>query len=262
MKKRLKMTLGFLKSTKCNSLLGILIGIVVGLIFYSIFNNLVISIILGIVVGFPIMIIIQLKNLDRYADEYEERYGRKRKIEPEDLRGFSKNVDDILNLDAEINEFFEKYSSGKKHDYFEKELNKQWAKRGTEFTNRITKILSNMNNQELLYTLLGTEMISRIVDVFQFFEPYKINPQYLIEHPEKAREYYLDNILQQNAIRDTAINEYFYYRIMDLNYFDDIERFCLSHMSNEELVELAESSKEWQDKLYFYGFLDKEKEVK
>ena len=72
---------------------------------------------------------------------------------------------------------------------------------------------------------------------------------------EKAMEFYIENLTQQKAIRNTAINDYYYDRIKELNYFDEIEKVILSYMSNDELMELANNSKDWYEKLYYYGFI-------
>ena len=72
----------------------------------------------------------------------------------------------------------------------------------------------------------------------------------------------VDNLLQQDAIEKYALNEYYYKKIMNLNYFDEIEKFLLSQMSNEDLMELANSSKDWYDKLYYYEFLKNEDDKK
>ena len=34
--------------------------------------------------------------------------------------------------------------------------------------------------------------------------------EYLKEHPDKAKEYYYDNLMQQDAIQKTSINKYYY----------------------------------------------------
>ena len=73
--------------------------------------------------------------------------------------------------------------------------------------------------------------------------------------PEKAMEFYIENLTQQKAIRNTAINDYYYDRIKELNYFDEIEKVILSYMSNDESMELANNSKDWYEKLYYYGFI-------
>ena len=46
---------------------------------------------------------------------------------------------------------------------------------------------------------------------------------------------------------------------MDKNYFEEIEKFVLSQMNNEELMELADNSNDWYEKLYYYGFLKTDK---
>ena len=252
--KRLKF---WLKFDHGRSLLGILIGIILFFVLNSFIDLLWLNIILSIVTVIGAMIYIQYRNIDKYADDYEEFNKKDRYINPNDLRGFSKNVDQILDLDKEVEDFLDKYSSGKKGDYYEKELNKQWKIHGDEFTKRANKILKKMSNQELMFTILGTERIKDITEIFEYFKPYKIDVEYLKAHPEKAKEYYYENLMQQDAIQRQSINEYYYQIIMDKNYFEEIEKFVLSQMSNEELMELADSSKDWREKLYYYGFLKK-----
>lgn len=253
----------WIKFDRGRSLIGLLIGLIVFLLINSVSDILWIKIIISIIISIISMIIIQHNSINKYADDYEEFNKKDRYITPEDLRGFSENVDKILDLDKEINDFLEKYSSGKKPDYYEKELNKQWKIHGDKFVKRADKILKSMSNVELMYTLLGTERIKDITEIFEYFKPYKIDVDYLKNHPDKAKEYYYENLMQQDAIQKTAINEYYYKIIMDKNYFEEIERFVLSKMSNAELMELAAASKDWYEKLYYYGFIkpdDKKKE--
>ena len=257
MKKFIKRLKFWLKFDHGRSFIGLLIGFIVFLFVFEMINILWISILIGITSAFATMIIIQLRNISKYADNYIEFNKKERYINPDDLRGFSENVDMVLNLDKELQEFLDKYSSGKKPDYYEKELNKQWEKHGDKYIKRADTLLKKMNNQELMYTLLGTEVIKDIVEIFEYFKPYKIDVEYLKNHPDKAKDYYFDNLLQQDAINKTAINRYYYKIIMDLNYFEEIEKFVLSQMSNKELMELADSSKDWYEKLYYYGFLKK-----
>ena len=198
---------------------------------------------------------IQKRQLDKYMDNYVKFNKKDQYVKPEELRGHSEKVDQILDLDKELQEFFDKYSSGKNPDYYEKELNKQWKLHGDDFVKRADNILKKMNNVELMYTILGTEKIIDIVDIIDYFTPYKIDVDYLKKHPDRAKEYYYENLMQQDAIQKNAINKYYYRMIMDKNYFNEIERFILSQMSNKELMELANSSKSWYKKLYFYGFI-------
>ena len=257
MKDRFKSIKIWIKYDHGKSFLGLLLGLVAFLVLNKTMNILWLSIIVGLIIGISCMIFLQIKNIEKYADEYDDFHKKVRSIDPKELEGFSENVDKILELDEELVAFFNKYSSGKTPDYFEKELNKQWEIHGDEFVKRADDILSKMTNQEIMYTLLGTEMIKMITDVFKHFKPYKIDVDYLKEHPDKAKEYYYENLMQQDAIAKTAMNEHYYNIIMDLNYFEEIEKFVLSQMSNEELMELADSSKDWREKLYYYGFLKK-----
>lgn len=253
-KKIIKEILFWLKFENYTQLIGIAVGILLGIFIYQLSNLLWLSIILGIIALILLVYTIHRFNLNRYADIYEEIHNKEKWIDPDDLRGISENLDKILEFDKELDEFFEKYSS---NDFREKELNKQWKIKGKEFQMRANDILCDMDNKELLYTLLGTHNIDTIMDVVGYFKPYQIDLDYLINHPDAAKEYYFDNLMQQETIKDTAINKYYYERLMELNYFDKIEDLILSFMSNEELLELANSSKEWAEKLYFYGYLKK-----
>ena len=205
--KRLKF---WIKFDHGRSSIGLLIGIITFFLLNSISDILWLNITISVIIAFATMILIQRRNIDKYADDYEKFNKKDRYIAPEDLRGFSENVDRILDLDKEIQDFLDKYSSGKKADYYEKELNKQWELHGDDFVKRANNILKNMSNMELMYTILGTERIKEITEIFEYFKPYKINVEYLKEPPDKAKEYYYDGLMQQDAIQKTAINKYYY----------------------------------------------------
>ena len=262
MKKIVNKLLFWIRFDRGRSLIGLLIGLLAFAIVFWFFKILWMGIVVGVIVTCISITIIHFRNMEEYSDNYYEFNKKERFADPSKLRGFSKNVDDILDLDKELTDFLDKYSSGKKPDYFERELNRQWKIHGKEFEERADKIFSSMSNQELMVSLLGIDHIKDIVNIFDYFKPYVIDIDYLKEHPEKAKEYYLDNLLQQDAIEKYALNEYYYKKIMNLNYFDEIEKFLLSQMSNEDLMELANSSKDWYDKLYYYEFLKKEDDKK
>ena len=250
----MKKLIKYLKVDKFSELYGIPFGIIVGIIIgktYNIYVGILSFILISIVLGN----IFRTLWYFRYAKKFNEYHDKNIMVKPEDLRGFSKNVDDILDLDKELSTFLDKYSSGKENDFVEKELNKQWKIHGNEFTKKAHEIYSKMNNSELMYSLLGTNEVHYLVDIFKYFKPFKININELKKHPEKAMEFYIENLTQQKAIRNTAINDYYYDRIKELNYFDEIEKVILSYMSNDELMELANNSKDWYEKLYYYGFI-------
>ena len=235
-----------------SSLLGLFLGIILFLFIWKISNNIWISLIYSIIIALLITIFIQIRSFYKYKDAYAIMHDKDKYIDPKYLRGYSENFDKLLDLDKEISAFFTKHT---KYDYFEKELNKEWSIHGNDFVKRADDILSTMDNEELLYALLGTKTIEKIIDVCKYFKPYKINVEYLKEHPEKAKEYYIDNLMQQDAIKSKSINKYYYKAIMNLNNFDEIEKAILSNMSNDDLMELANSSNDWREKLYFYGFI-------
>ena len=258
-KKFFERTMWWIRWGRYQTFWGLPIGLATAIITFIYFRNIWISVACFIVFSLVAMIIIQMRGIDKYAKEYAEFNKKDRSIDPKDLRGFSKNLDKLLDLDKELVDFFNKYST---KTYFEPELNKQWKIHGDYFVKKAKRILSSMNNQELMYGLLGTEQIKDIVDFFDYFKPYIPDIEYLKKHPEKAKEYYYENLMQIDAIQKNSINEYYFKVIMNLNYFEDIEKIILSQMSNKDLMELAESSKTWFDKLYYYGFIKSDKKDK
>ena len=259
MKKLFKSIKYWLSFGKCKQLLGILLGLIVFLIMFEKNIELWICLVSSISIAIVSIAVIQIYLINNYADEYIEQTEKWRYIPKDEIKGYSENINAIIDLDDELVAFLDKYSSGKKTDYFEKELNKQWKKHGDEFTKKADKILKNMSNYELLLTMASTDEITHIVDIFNYFRPYTIDIDYLIKHPDKANEYYIECTNQQETIINNTINDYVALRLLDLNYFDDIEKFVLSNMSNDELLKMAKSSKFWDEKLYYYGFINNNK---
>ena len=259
MKKIIEKAIWWLKWERYESLWGFLIGFIVAVLIFMYFKNVWLVLSVFVIVSLVSMILIQLWCVDKYAKGYIEFNKKEKYVNPDELRGQSKKLDMLLDLDKELNDFFNKYST---KTYFEPELNKQWKKRGDYFVSKAQEILSSMSNEELMYGLLGTESIKDIVDFFEYFTPYIPDVKYLKEHPEKAKEYYYENLMQVDAINKKAINEHYFKAIMDLNYFGEIEKYILSLMSNKDLMELANSSKEWYQKLYYYGFIKSESKDK
>ena len=234
--------------SKYESLKGLLIGLVIAIITLTYTRIIWITLASFFFTSLLAMIIIQIRGINKYCQIYDEFNKKEKTIIPEELRGKSEKLDELLN--------FNKYST---KTYFEPEINKQWKRKGIYFQSRAINILAHMNNEELMYGLLGTEWIKDIVDYFSYFKPCTTDIEYLKKHPEKAKEYYYQNLMQVKSIHDKSINEYYYKVIMDLNYFDEIEKVILSTMSNKDLLDLANSSETWHQKLYYYGFLKPER---
>ena len=234
MKKLFKNIKFWLEFGKYKQLIGLLIGIVSFFIMFEKDVDIWICTIISLILVIISIIVIQLYLINAYADDYLEQTEKVRYIPKNVIKGKDTLLDELIELDNELVAFLDKYSSGKKVDYFEKELNKQWKKHGDEFTKRADEILKQMNNVELIASIASTEEITHIVDIFKYFKPFIIeNLDDLIEHPENAYNFYLENITRQEELSRTVINEYYYNKLMEMNYFDEIEEFVLSKMSNE-----------------------------
>ena len=86
------------------SMIGLLIGLITFILLNSISNILLLNIFISVIISFVSMIFIQKRNVDKFGENYEEFNRKDRYIDPNELRGFSKNIDQILDLDKELQE--------------------------------------------------------------------------------------------------------------------------------------------------------------
>ena len=254
----MKKVFKYIKNNFYIIIIDLVIGIITGVVVNNKIKNIYISIIIGTIV-FVVFIYLINKWYIHHIANSTLKFNRKDKyIDPGYIKGTDKMLDSIIELDIKLIDFLDKYSSGKKSDYKEKELNKQWKMHSKEFTEEADRIFSKMNNEQLLLSLLSTEQICHIVDIFSYFKPFMINIDFLIKNPEHLPEAYYATIANYNNLKEMSINSDYFEKLKDQNYFNKIEYFILSNMSNEQLMDLATKSNDWLEKLYLYGYLNKD----
>lgn len=253
----MKKIFSVLKRDMYLELLGVLIAIILSIMIYIKIEKLIISVLIGLLICAILVYIINRGCLLYIVTMIEKRQRKYKCLDSQKIRGLDSKIDEIINLDNELINFLDKYSSGKKTDLREKKLNKQWAKKGDYFVEKAHSLFLNMNNEELLISLLSTEHICHIVDIFDYFNPFLINVDYLLKHPERRLEAYYVTLSNHQSLKDILINPYYLQRLEEINCFEEIEKFILSNMSNKQIIELSNKSKDWNEKLYLYGYLKK-----
>ena len=247
-----------LKRDSYLELIGVFVAGVVGIILWVKLHNLLLSILVSILLCIILVFIINrccVYLLTVCVGELNKKY---KYIDTKSILGLSPKIDEIINLDKKLIEFLDTYSSGKQTDLDEKELNKQWKKHSKEFIDEANRIFSSMSNKELLLSLLATEQICFVVDIFEYFSPFMIDVDYLLENSDRLIEAYYATICREIELSKLAINPYYLEKMKDINYFKQIEEFLISNMSNEQLMLLANRSRDWKEKIHLYGYLKEE----
>ena len=119
---------------------------------------------------------------------------------------------------------------------------------------KMNKILSKLNNKELLYLFKNGSSIHEVIDISTYLKKYKINKKEL-----KIDNSYSDELKKLNnfigLISDSSIDENEYMYICTKCDVDNVASYLLSKMSNEDIMKLSEESDDWNYKLFLYGNL-------
>lgn len=139
----------------------------------------------------------------------------------------------------------------------EEKLNEYWKKYGKKWQRKAKKIYSKMGNSELLTSLLLTNDAHQIVNLDEYFTEITFDFDKIMKSkdPQILIDMYYFTLREKQAIKDLSINGYWYERIKEKSNVDKIILFFLTQMSNEQIVQLASNSNNWEEKLYYYGCL-------
>lgn len=153
----------------------------------------------------------------------------------------SDNLYKVIELENNLTDLL---LDGYSKDNFEVEL----------IINQFDKILSKLNNKELLYLLKNGNSIHEVVDVANYLKKYKINKKEL-----KLANSYTDELKKLNnfieLISDSSIDENEYMYICTKCDVDNVASYLLSKMSNEDIMKLSSETDDWNYKLFLYGNL-------
>ena len=151
----------------------------------------------------------------------------------------SDNLYKILTLENELTDVL---SSNKNEELLQNIIKK------------MNKLLSKINNTEILYLLRNGSSIHEVINIFDYLHEYKINKKQLKEengYKDELRK--LNNYL--SIINDSVLNEDEYLLVCNKCNVDNVAEYLLSKMSNNDIMELSNESDDWNYKLFLYGNL-------
>ena len=119
---------------------------------------------------------------------------------------------------------------------------------------KIENLLSKLNNKELLYILKEGTYIHEVIDVAKYFKKYHLNKKELrMDNSYKDELKKLNNFIE--LINYSSINESEYMYICSKCDVDNVAKYLLSNMSNNDIMKLSNESDDWNYKLFLYGNL-------
>lgn len=164
-----------------------------------------------------------------------------------------KMIEEVLEINGEIEKIFKDITHGLPYKLFRKRIVKELVNK--DYFNKLDNLLGQMSNSDLLIVMNIADYVIKIIYVPKYlsqaffdFEKIKNDPDYLVEA-------YKETIKQHEAIASLARDKDYYEIIKNKSKVEQMEKYLLETMTNEQIQELANSSKDWQEKLYFYRFL-------
>lgn len=162
-------------------------------------------------------------------------------------------LEQVLDIDKELEEIFKRITHGLPYKLFRKKIVAEVLK--NDYYSKLELLLSKMSNSDLLVVMNVADYVIKIIyvpkylsEAFVDYEKIKNDPDYLIQA-------YNNIVDQHEAIASMSRDKDYYEIIKEKSNIEKIEKYLLEAMTNEQIHELANSSKDWQEKLYFYGFL-------
>ncbi len=166
-----------------------------------------------------------------------------------------KNLDKILSIDQEIGDFL--YDNDSLSD---KEISTKFEEH--RFIDRAIKIINKLSNKSIIELLKRSRYLRDYIDMKRFIKKYPINKKRLKDNKELYLEEYQK--LQKTCLflNDISIDTQEFLEYLDILDVENIEKYLLKNMSNEQIYSLANSTNIWEEKLYFFSFLKKNKRGK
>lgn len=167
----------------------------------------------------------------------------------------------VLEINAKLEEIFKSVTHGFPYKLFRKKIIEEISK--TDYYERLESLLSQMSNGDLLLVMNIADYVDKIIYVPKYLSEAFIDFKKIKEDPDYLIKAYNSTMEQHKAIANMSKDENYYEMIKEKSKIEKIEKYLLESMTNEQIYELANSSKDWQEKLYLYRFLkDGEKPCK
>ena len=123
---------------------------------------------------------------------------------------------------------------------------------------QIARLLSKIDNQELLYLLDNEYCIHEVIDVTAYFKKYKLNKKEIKKNNSYVEEFNKLSLFVEE-IREKSICEDEYLYICYKCDVDGASDYLLSNMSNEDIMKIANQSDDWNYKLFLFENLKEKK---
>ena len=121
---------------------------------------------------------------------------------------------------------------------------------------QISNLLDKIDNMELLDLYSEPYLLNGFINVPLYFKKYKLDKKKLKEDNSYKEEFKKVSLLVEE-IRDKCDNEEEYLFLCYKCDVDNVASYLLKHMSNEDIMELANETDDWSYKLFLFENLKK-----
>jgi len=163
----------------------------------------------------------------------------------------SENLNKILMIDQNIQEFIVDNEDLSDLEFEDKFYQKRYI-------DKAISILKKINSKDMIEVIKRCRCLWNFIDLKKFIKRYPLNKTYLNNNKDMYIEEYrnLQKICYSLSDISTNIKEFQDY--MNILAVDDIEKYLLTNMPNEQIYILASSTGMWDEKLYFFSFFKKD----
>ncbi len=121
---------------------------------------------------------------------------------------------------------------------------------------QISNLLDKIDNMELLDLYSEPYALNAFINVPLFFKKYKLDKKKLKEDNLYKEEFKKVSLLVED-LREKCNNEEEYLFLCYKCDVDNVATYLLKHMSNEDIMELANATDDWSYKLFLFENLKK-----
>ena len=158
----------------------------------------------------------------------------------------NENISKLMILDQKINDFIDN------NDLNDVLVDEKFE--NTHYVDKCINILKHMSNKDVLEAVKRFDYIPLFVDYKVFLKRYVVDKKKLKNSPELCLEEYQNVSNVWKRIDEIATSNKEAYEYMNILKLDNAMEDILHLMPNEDLMKLANNSKDWVEKLYFYSF--------
>ena len=164
----------------------------------------------------------------------------------------NKNLNQLLLIDQEIGDFL--YQNVNASD---EELQESFEKKN--YIGKALRIINKLSSKNVIELLKRSTYLNNFIDIKKFIKKYPLNKKYLKDNQEMYLDEYhkLKNICYYFS--DIANDYTEFQEYMNVIDADKVEYYLLKHMSNQQIYLLSQETSDWEQKLYYFSYLKKNK---